>query len=88
MLQDRMTDLEMRKTLGITKKKSRRFGPALQEAYFVDLAAIAQIEPIQQSILNLYAPAIKNLIDDHQNFRNENYEIIDDETFIVLNRKE
>lgn len=88
MLEDRKNDLEMRKKLGMTKKKSHLFGPALEEAYFVDLAATAEIEPIKQCISDLYALTLKNLINDFQNFRKENYKIIDDETFIILNKSE
>lgn len=56
-----------------------------QESYYRELAAAANTTPIAPVIVKLRDESVKRLYDDLQNFREDRYKIVDNESFVKVN---
>lgn len=81
MMMDSEVDMEQRWISGLPKKKGHLMGPDVQDQYYIDLAATAEIEPIKPVIPRMHKFTNINRNKDFINFRSKKYHIIDDETF-------
>jgi dimethylaniline monooxygenase (N-oxide forming) len=88
MLKDTEKDEEMRRENGLDIATKRHYlGPKLQCGYYEDLAKTAEIEPIKPVITKMFNKGLCNLLHDSGNFRNEVFKVIDDENFIIIEKK-
>lgn len=82
MLADERADIEQRISKNIDRRKFHFLGPAHKE-YYKNLARLADVEPIRPVMGLIFDDSIMKLFDNFNTFRNFNYEIIDNENFIV-----
>lgn len=86
MLQRLARDEADRNERGFGNKKGHILGPDLHEEYCASLADIAEIEPIKPVINKMFAKCIFNLINHTAVFREDIYEVINDDNFIVTRK--
>lgn len=83
MMKDYESEMETRRKRGEPKKKAHVMGPDVQEVYYADLAATAEIDPLKPVIARMHKFTNLNRERDFINFRKNKYTIIDDETFEI-----
>lgn len=84
MYADLYDDLQQRENKGYTKRQAHLMGPD-QFDYYEDLAKQAKTTPIPPVIVKLRDESVKRLYDDLINFRDDNYKILNDNTFVKVN---
>ncbi|XP_059622652.1 senecionine N-oxygenase [Phlebotomus argentipes] len=84
MLEDTQREMEERfQKRGYKKRHAHMMGPD-QGKYYADLAECAGLVPLKPVITKLHNESSQKFLDDLTNFRNDVYEIVDDETFIQV----
>jgi dimethylaniline monooxygenase (N-oxide forming) len=83
MLNDHNRDMNERWAKGMKTSQAHLMGHE-QHKYYADLAATAQIKPLQNVISKLHNFSSLRFLDDLINFRREVFRILDDETFIRI----
>lgn len=76
-------DLENRKVKGYTKRQMHMMGPD-QQSYYNELAEDSDTAPIPPVLVKLRDLSVKNLYEDLLNFREDQYKILDENTFIKV----
>ena len=78
-----ITDREMdeRWQRGVKKQKAHALGVGYQEAYYADLAAIAEIDPIKSVVVKMYNHNKENQKYDFKNYRRYKFTVLDDDNF-------
>ncbi|RZC35063.1 FMO-like and/or Pyr redox 2 domain containing protein, partial [Asbolus verrucosus] len=66
---------------GYTKRQTHFLGPE-QQSYYDDLATTADIKSVAPLFSKLYIEALNRFYNDFQNFREDRYKIIDDESYV------
>lgn len=87
MLLDLKKDLEEREQRGLCKKKAHFLGPGVQDEYFNNLAALAELVPIQPVITKIFEKDVSNYIQSSSTFRDFAFKILNDETFEMTSIK-
>lgn len=67
--------------LTLKRHKALFMGLERHGEYYAELASTADTKPLPPVVAKIFNKSITNLIDDFDNFRNFDYEIIDDHTF-------
>lgn len=83
MLADTNREMEERWAKGYPKKKAHFMGPD-QAKYYKDLAKTAEIEPMKPVVLEIYLKTSRKFQSDVKHFREEVFQIVDDENFIQI----
>uniref|UniRef100_A0A1B0D7G2 Flavin-containing monooxygenase n=1 Tax=Phlebotomus papatasi TaxID=29031 RepID=A0A1B0D7G2_PHLPP len=84
MIEDTQREMEERfQKRGYKKRHAHMMGPD-QGKYYADLAECAGLVPLKPVITKLHNESSQKFLDDLTNFRNDVYEIVDDETFIQV----
>lgn len=82
MLEDTQADMSERWSRGLSKRKAHSLhGDGIQEIYYADLAATADIIPIKPYVIKMYNESRLFKQKDLRTFRNYKFIIIDDENF-------
>lgn len=81
MMKDYADEMETRKKRGEPKKKAHVMGADLQELYYIELATLANIEPIKPVITKMHRHSKLIRERDLIKFRRQKFYIIDDYTF-------
>ncbi|XP_058446206.1 senecionine N-oxygenase-like [Malaya genurostris] len=84
MLRDMEVDVEERRNRGMPKKFMHKLEGNLQPRYYEDLAQTAQIEPLKPIVMKLYDECMRRRAEDLLHYRDDRFEVIDDENFNVL----
>ncbi|CAH0550216.1 unnamed protein product [Brassicogethes aeneus] len=77
-------DMRSRWAKGYTKRQAHMMGPD-QKSYYEDVAADANTTPIAPVIIKLRDQSVKRLYADILNFREDIYEILDNNNFVKVN---
>lgn len=85
MLDDHEKEMNERWSKGYRKHQAHLMGPD-QNKYYDDLATTAGVEPIPSVMTKLHNFSSLRFLDDLTNFRNDNFRILNDETFIQVNK--
>jgi len=83
MRMDTENDMQNRWAKGYSKRQAHLMGPD-QRCYYEDLAAAANTKPIAPVIVKLRDESVKRLYDDLQNFRENRYKILDNDSFVKV----
>lgn len=82
---EHIKELARKKLIDGKPKKSYFQSTADEDAeYYRELAEMADIEPVPQVLIKIFSRAIVQLYANYPRFREDNYKIIDDESFIVM----
>ena len=82
MLED--TEIDMKERRARLKRHKLHFlGMEKHQQYYDDLATTAGIEPIKFVVGNIFNQSFANFFEDFNNFRNFDFKIVDDKSFIV-----
>lgn len=81
MLIDSDNELKKRLAKGWPKKKGHSLGKTFQLEYINDLSITANIENVRKVFIQIYEDCSARRAADPLNYRNDVYEIIDDEHF-------
>lgn len=81
MLNDSKCEMRCRWKQGLTRNKAHALGIGRQDAYFAELATIAEIVPIKSVILKMYEMNRKNQNSDFENYRRYKFTVVDNENF-------
>lgn len=81
MIKDYEAEMESRMKKGLLNKKGHLMGPDVQDLYYIDLAATAEISPIKPVVPRMHKYTNQNRAKDFINFRRRKFYVIDDETF-------
>lgn len=84
MLADMKHDIELREKRGVFENKAHFMGPGVQDLYYADLAASAEITPIRPVIAKIFGDALRFLENEPGDFRSRVFKILDDESFVVV----
>lgn len=84
MMEDTDRDMEERWARGLKKHQAHFMGRDIQEKYYADLATTAEIEPLKPVISKMFNKSLCSLIHDLTNFRNDSFQVIDDDNFIII----
>ncbi|CAG9766253.1 unnamed protein product [Ceutorhynchus assimilis] len=76
-------DMENRKAKGYTKRQMHMMGPD-QQSYYNDLAEDADTAPIPPVLVKLRDLSVQRLYDDLINFREDQYRIVDENSFVKV----
>ncbi|KAL3286893.1 hypothetical protein HHI36_001380 [Cryptolaemus montrouzieri] len=83
MINDTEQDMQARWEKGYTRRQAHMMGPD-QQKYYDDLAKMANTKPIAPVIIKLRDHSVKKLYEDLNNFRENKYRIIDDDTYVKV----
>lgn len=83
MKSDTDAEMERRWSRGLTKRQAHKMGADYHEAYYTELAEIADIEGVKPVYIKMFAKCLCNLLKKFDGFRNATFEVIDDENFII-----
>ncbi|KAK9505562.1 hypothetical protein O3M35_009584 [Rhynocoris fuscipes] len=84
MLKDTENEMKLRKENGLKKKQFHMMGPR-QGDYYAELASLGNLPPLPPVMADLHNFASNRQLNDLKNFREDNYKIVDDKTFIKVN---
>ncbi|KAL3286885.1 hypothetical protein HHI36_001373 [Cryptolaemus montrouzieri] len=84
MTKDTEKEMQARWKKGYTRRQAHMMG-ADQQKYYDDLAKMANIKSIPPVIIKLREFSNKSRYEDLNNFRENNYKIIDDDTYVKVN---
>lgn len=87
MMRDFKDDMQARKERGIFKNRAHFIGVDIQEDYYADLARIADIEPIKPVISRMFKKGLSHFHNDSTDFRNDVFKVLDDENYVIVNKK-
>lgn len=80
---DTEEDMKARWAKGYTRRQAHLMGPD-QQKYYDELASQANTEPIAPVIIKLRDHSVKRLYEDLNNFREDRYKIVDDNTYVKV----
>ncbi|XP_044744633.1 senecionine N-oxygenase [Coccinella septempunctata] len=80
---DTKEDMQIRWEKGYTRRQAHMMGPD-QQKYYDDLARMAATDPIAPVIIKLRDHSVKRLYEDLNNFRENRYKIVDDDTYVKV----
>ncbi|KAK9873989.1 hypothetical protein WA026_002337 [Henosepilachna vigintioctopunctata] len=83
MRADTEIDMKSRWEKSYTRRQAHMMGPE-QQKYYDDLAKMANTTPIAPVIIKLRDHSVKRLYEDLNNFRENRYKILDNETYIKI----
>lgn len=84
MLKDHEKEMNERWSKGLGRHQAHLMGPE-QNKYYDNLATTAGVETIPNVMTKLHNFSSLRFLDDLTNFRNENFRILDNETFVKVN---
>lgn len=87
MLADTEQEIAERKERGLPLKKFHFMGIGVHEKYYEDMSKLAEVTPIKPVLSKIFGKGLCNLLHNSKNFRNDVFKIIDDENFIMLQKK-
>ncbi|XP_046671708.1 senecionine N-oxygenase-like isoform X1 [Homalodisca vitripennis] len=82
MLEDIKENMDRKLADGASKKAFFRTRTDEDRIYFNQLVELTKIEPIPRVLTNIHADAVVQLLQNFGQFRNNKYEIVDDENFL------
>ncbi|XP_053674895.1 senecionine N-oxygenase-like [Anopheles nili] len=82
MLDDYEREMNERWSKGLKKRQAHMMGAEYQRTYYRSLAERAKIEPIPEVMTNIHIDSSIRKKEDLQNYRDDVYRILDDETFV------
>lgn len=81
MQQDYESDLYERQMRSLAKRKMHFLGNDRVRKYYTDLAELAEIDHIRPVLIDVYFRSAYLRVNDPKNYRQYNYQIVDDYTF-------
>lgn len=83
MMTDHRNEMEERLLKGLREHQAHLMGPE-QGKYYLELADIADVEPLKPVITEIHNYSSSRFLDDLNNFRNDKFRIVDDEKFVIV----
>ena len=87
MMEDLENDILKRKASNQLEKYFHKLGWEVSEKYFDDLSLLGKLKPIAPVQLRMFNDALMRIRKDVHNFRENIYNVIDDETFEVIEKQ-
>lgn len=82
MMSDHDREMNGRWSKGLKKRQAHMMGAEYQGEYYQSLAHRAQIEPIPKVMTDMHIDSGRRKKEDLQNYRNDVYRIVDENTFV------
>ncbi|XP_055596845.1 uncharacterized protein LOC129746927 [Uranotaenia lowii] len=87
MLADTEKDIAERRSRGIPKKCMHKMMDDFQARYYEDLATTADLKPIKPVVIKLFDQCVDRLREDCLGYKDDFYEVLNDEEFVLHRTK-